>query len=54
MVLAYQRRGSNLPLVVRLLGTNMEEGCDILRESGLPVTFADSLAEAAQVIQESR
>ncbi|MCH8225808.1 MAG: ADP-forming succinate--CoA ligase subunit beta [Chloroflexi bacterium] len=53
VVLAYQRKGSNLPLVVRLLGTNVEEGCNILRESGLPVTFADSLAEAAQVIRES-
>ena len=53
VVLAYQRKGSNLPLVVRLLGTNAEEGCNILRESGVPVTFADSLAEAAQVIRES-
>ena len=52
VVLAYQRKGSTLPLVVRLLGTNVEEGCNILEESGLPVTFADSLAEAAQAIRQ--
>ena len=53
VVLAYQRKGSTLPLVVRLLGTNVEEGCNILEESGLPVTFADSLAEAAQAIRQT-
>ena len=51
---AYQRKGSSPPLVVRLLGTNAEEGCNILEESGLPVTFANSLAEAAQAIRETR
>jgi len=53
VVLAYQRKGSTLPLVVRLLGTNVEEGCNILEQSGLPVTFADSLAEAAQAIRQA-
>ena len=53
VVQAYQRKGSTLPLVVRLLGTNAEEGCNILEESGLPVTFADSLAEAAQAIRQN-
>ena len=53
IVLAYQRKGSTLPLVVRLLGTNVEEGCNILKESGLPVTFTDSLAEAAQAIRQT-
>ena len=53
VVQAYQRRGSTLPLVARLLGTNAEEGCNILEESGLPVTFADSLAEAAQAIRQT-
>ena len=53
VVRAYQRKGSTLPLVVRLLGTNVEEGCNILEESGLPVTFADSLAEAAQAIRQT-
>ena len=53
VVLAYHRKGSTLPLVVRLLGTNAEEGRNILEESGLPVTFADSLAEAAQAIRQT-
>ena len=50
IVQAYRTKGSNLPLVVRMLGTNVDEGKVILRDSGLPVTFADTLAEAAQAI----
>jgi succinyl-CoA synthetase beta subunit len=33
--------------VVRLAGTNVEEGRKILKESGLPIITADTLAEAA-------
>lgn len=51
VVLAYQRRNAHLPLVVRMLGTNLEEGKSILRESGLNVTFANTLTEAAQAIK---
>ncbi|GAP36715.1 malate--CoA ligase subunit beta [Piscinibacter sakaiensis] len=36
-----------LPLVVRLAGTNVDEGRRIVRESGLPIITADSLEEAA-------
>jgi succinyl-CoA synthetase beta subunit len=36
-----------LPLVVRLAGTNVEEGRRILQESGLPIITANTLAEAA-------
>ena len=50
IVQAYRSKGSSLPLVVRMLGTNVDEGKGILRDSGLPVTFADTLAEAAQAI----
>jgi malate-CoA ligase subunit beta len=39
-----------LPLVVRLAGTNVEQGRRILKDSGLPLITADSLAEAAQRI----
>jgi len=53
VVLAYQQKGSTLPLVVRMLGTNVDEGKAILRDSGLPVTFADTLTEAAQAIQRA-
>ncbi|HEU4459273.1 MAG TPA: malate--CoA ligase subunit beta [Methylibium sp.] len=41
-------KGLRVPLVVRLAGTNVEEGQKIVRESGLPIITADSLAEAAQ------
>src|SRR5881296_2845043 len=36
-----------VPLVVRLAGTNVEEGRRILQESGLPIITAETLAEAA-------
>jgi malate-CoA ligase subunit beta len=36
-----------VPLVVRLAGTNVDEGRRIIRESGLPIITADSLSEAA-------
>ncbi len=37
-----------VPLVVRLSGTNVEEGTQMLRDSGLPIIMADTLADAAQ------
>src|SRR5919204_31029 len=37
-----------LPLVVRLEGTNVEKGKQILKESGLALIAADDLADAAQ------
>jgi len=36
-----------VPLIVRLAGTNVEAGQRIVRESGLPIITADTLAEAA-------
>ena len=50
VVLGYHNMNVDLPLVVRMLGTNVDEGKAILRESGLPVTFTDTLAEAARAI----
>lgn len=38
----------SVPLVVRLAGTNEEEGRKIIEESGLPIITADTLAEAAE------
>jgi len=38
----------NIPVVVRLAGTNVEEGQKILAQSGLPVIRASNLMEAAQ------
>ncbi|MFZ4615174.1 MAG: ADP-forming succinate--CoA ligase subunit beta [Rectinemataceae bacterium] len=40
----------SVPLVVRMEGTNVEEGRRILRESGLPMTTATTLTDAAQKI----
>ncbi len=40
----------NVPLVVRLEGTNVELGKRILSESGLPIIPADDLADAARKI----
>jgi succinyl-CoA synthetase beta subunit len=40
----------NVPLVVRLEGTNVDLGKKILSESNLPIISADDLADAAQKI----
>ena len=42
-----------LPLVVRLEGTNVELGKKILKESGLAIIPADSMADAAQKIVQA-
>jgi succinyl-CoA synthetase beta subunit len=48
VVQAYREVGMTLPVVVRLAGTNVEEGRHILAQSGLPIISADTLADAAQ------
>ena len=40
----------NVPLVVRMKGTNEEIGKKMLAESGLPIISADSMADAAQAV----
>ncbi len=40
-------KGLRVPLVVRLAGTNVEEGRRIIENCGLPIISADTLAEAA-------
>lgn len=37
-----------LPLIMRMEGTNVEQGREILRASGLPIILADSLRDAAE------
>ena len=39
----------NIPIVVRLAGTNVEEGRSILNESRLDITVADTLANCAEI-----
>ncbi|HZJ96452.1 MAG TPA: ADP-forming succinate--CoA ligase subunit beta [Oligella sp.] len=43
----------DVPLVVRMKGTNEELGKKILAESGLPIISADSMAEAATKVVEA-
>jgi succinyl-CoA synthetase beta subunit len=50
VVQAVKDVGLNVPLVVRLEGTNVEEGKAIINESGLNVIAADDLDDAAQKI----
>ncbi|MDN4523437.1 ADP-forming succinate--CoA ligase subunit beta [Fictibacillus fluitans] len=50
VVEATKQVGLNLPLVVRLEGTNVELGKKILNESGLNITSADSMADGAEKI----
>ncbi|MBL4929805.1 ADP-forming succinate--CoA ligase subunit beta [Fuscibacter oryzae] len=47
---AVKEVGLKVPLVVRLEGTNVELGKDIIRNSGLNVIAADNLSDAAQKI----
>ena len=42
-----------VPLIVRMEGTNVEQGKKMLAESGLNITIANSLAEAAQKVVEA-
>ncbi len=42
--------GVNIPVVVRLEGTNVEQGQDILRNSGLKFTVAEGMKDAAEKV----
>ena len=50
VVAAVKEVGLKVPLVVRLEGTNVEEGKAILRDSGLNVIAANDLADAAEKV----
>jgi succinyl-CoA synthetase beta subunit len=50
VVAAVKQVGLKVPLVVRLEGTNVDAGKQIIRESGLNVLPADNLDDAAQKI----
>ena len=42
--------GVSVPIVVRMEGTNVEEGKRMLRESGLSFATADYMGEAANTV----
>ncbi len=50
VVEATKQVGLEIPLVVRLEGTNVDQGKKILAESGLDITTAESMADGAQKI----
>ena len=50
VVQAVKKIDLTVPLVVRLAGTNVEEGLRILKESGLPIITASSLVDAAEKV----
>lgn len=43
----------NVPLVVRMKGTNEELGKQMLADSGLPIISADTMADAAQAVVDA-
>ncbi len=53
VVAAAREVSLNVPLVVRLEGTNVELGKKILSESGLAIVSADDLADAAEKIVQA-
>jgi len=53
IVQALEKEPVDVPLVVRLSGTNIEEGRQILTRSGLPIIRANTLAEAAERVVEA-
>lgn len=50
---AAKKIGVNVPMIVRLAGTNAEEAAQILSESGLTFLVANSFQEAAQRVVEA-
>lgn len=54
VVQAVRKIDMKVPLIVRLSGTNVEQGRKIIEESGLPIIMASTLAEAAEKAVQAR
>ncbi len=50
VIAAVKELGVPVPIVIRMEGTNVEEGKRMLKESGLNFTTADSMGEAAEKV----
>jgi succinyl-CoA synthetase beta subunit len=50
LLAAYEELDFNVPLVVRLEGTNVEQGMKLLEDSGKKITVAKGLTDAAQKV----
>jgi succinyl-CoA synthetase beta subunit/malate-CoA ligase subunit beta len=53
LVQAMHDQDINVPIVVRLAGTNVEKGAPILAASGFPFIMADNLDDAAKKVMET-
>ncbi|WP_347988864.1 malate--CoA ligase subunit beta [Methylomonas sp. AM2-LC] len=54
VVQAVKKIDMQVPLIVRLSGTNVEQGRKIIADSGLPIIMANTLAEAAEKAVQAR
>ena len=54
VVHAFEKLDVKVPVVVRLSGTNVEKGMQMLKDSGQPIITADTLAEAAERVVAER
>jgi len=54
VVQAYKEVGMTIPVVVRLAGTNVDEGRRILESADVPIITAGTLAEAAEAAVKAR
>jgi succinyl-CoA synthetase beta subunit len=50
VIAAVKELGVPVPIVIRMEGTNVEEGKRLLKESGLNFATADSMGEAADTV----
>ena len=50
IIAAFKEVGFRVPLVVRLEGTNVAQGKKMLTDSGLKITTADDLTDAAKKV----
>ena len=53
IISAVKEVGIKIPVVVRLEGTNVEQGRSLLEDSGLAITAAESLTDAAKRVVAS-
>src|SRR5882672_7632096 len=52
VIAAVKELGVSVPIVIRMEGTNVDEGKRLLRDSGMKLTTADSMDEAAEKVVE--
>jgi succinyl-CoA synthetase beta subunit len=50
VIAAVKELGVRVPIVIRMEGTNVDEGKRLLRDSGMTLTTADSMGEAAAAV----